>query len=104
MTRTFLIFGNIEGKLEVLRVECGRCQRKGRYSVRKLIEKYGRNANMMKWRNQLNDDCPRRDAPQLRDRCEPDLPRPAKGAVSRITIRIDRGSSSLSVSPIPRAL
>jgi hypothetical protein len=50
-----------------LRVECGRCQRKGRYSVRRLIEKYGRNANMMKWTEQLNDDCPERDAPQMHD-------------------------------------
>jgi hypothetical protein len=38
MPRTYLIFGDIEGKLEVLRVECTKCARKGRYSVRKLIE------------------------------------------------------------------
>jgi putative effector of murein hydrolase LrgA (UPF0299 family) len=52
--------------------------RKGRYSVRRLIEKYGRNANMMKWKEQLNGDCPKRDAPQLHDRCDlicPDLPK-----------------------------
>jgi hypothetical protein len=36
--RTYLIFGDIEGKLDVLRVECTKCARKGRYSVRKLIE------------------------------------------------------------------
>jgi hypothetical protein len=64
--------------VEVLRVECTKCERKGRYSVAKLIEKYGRDGHIMKWRNQLNDDCPRRDAPQLHDRCElvcPDLPK-----------------------------
>jgi len=33
MARTYLIFGDIEGKLGVLRVECTRCSRKGRYSV-----------------------------------------------------------------------
>ena len=33
MARTYLVFGDIEGKLEVLRVECTRCDRKGRYSV-----------------------------------------------------------------------
>jgi hypothetical protein len=32
----------------VLRVECTKCDRKGRYSVAKLIEKYGRKGNMMK--------------------------------------------------------
>jgi hypothetical protein len=49
IARTYLVFADVEGKLDVLRVECARCQRKGRYSVRMLIEKYGRNANMMKW-------------------------------------------------------
>jgi len=44
----------------------------------RLIEKYGRNANMMKWKEQLNGDCPKRDSPQLHDRCDlicPDLPK-----------------------------
>ena len=31
MARTYQIFGDIEGKLDVLRVECTRCDRKGRY-------------------------------------------------------------------------
>ena len=35
VARTYLTFGDIEGKLDVLRVECTRCQRKGRYSVAK---------------------------------------------------------------------
>jgi hypothetical protein len=61
MPRTYLIFGDIEGKLDVLRVECTKCDRKGRYHVHKLIEKYGRSGNMMKWKEQLNGDCPRRD-------------------------------------------
>jgi hypothetical protein len=29
MPRTYLIFGDIEGKLDVLRVECSKCDRKG---------------------------------------------------------------------------
>ena len=78
MARTYLVLGDIEGKLNVLRVECGRCGRKGRYNVRGLIEKYGREGHMMKWKEQLNGDCPKRDAPQLHDRCDlicPDLPK-----------------------------
>jgi len=42
MSRNYVIFGNIEGKLDTLRVECTKCARKGRYNVRKLIEKHGR--------------------------------------------------------------
>src|SRR5262245_46495979 len=55
-TRTYLIFGDVESALDTLRVECTKCPRKGRYSVRKLIEKYGRKGNMMKWKEQLNGD------------------------------------------------
>jgi hypothetical protein len=77
MARTYLVFGDIDGKLDVLRVECTKCPRKGRYSVPRLIEKYGRKASMMKWKEQLHGDCPKRDAHQLHDRCDlicPDLP------------------------------
>jgi len=76
--RTYLIFGDIEGKLNAVRVECTKCDRKGRYQVGKLIEKYGRKGNMMKWREQLNGDCPRRDAHSMMERCDlicPDLPK-----------------------------
>jgi len=42
MARTYLIFGDIEGKLDVLNVECTKCARKGRYHVLRLIEKFRR--------------------------------------------------------------
>jgi len=48
--------------------------RKGRYRVRKLIEKYGRKANMMKLKEQLNGDCPKRDAHSMHERCDLGLP------------------------------
>ena len=35
--RTYLIFGDIEGKLDILCVECTRCSRKSQYHVHKLI-------------------------------------------------------------------
>jgi hypothetical protein len=80
MARGYLTFGDIEGKLEVLRVECTRCDRKGRYSVAKLIEKHGRKGNLMVWREMLNADCPVRgymtaatwSAPICRRYCEAD--------------------------------
>ena len=33
MSRAYNIFGDIEGKLTMLHVECTRCSRKGRYNV-----------------------------------------------------------------------
>jgi hypothetical protein len=77
MARTYLTFGDIEGKLDVLRVECTKCERKGVYHVHKLIAKYGRKGNMMVWKEQLNGDCPNREG-RLYDRCDvvcPDLPK-----------------------------
>jgi hypothetical protein len=79
LARTYLIFGGIGGKLDVLRVECATCDREGaRYHVHKLIAKHGRKGNMMKWRDKLSADCPKRDAHGLHDRCDlvcPDLPK-----------------------------
>jgi hypothetical protein len=76
MGRSYRTFGDIEGKLEVLRVECTRCVRKGRYSVAKLIEKHGRRGNLTKWGSDLKGDCPKRNLHALHERCDvicPDL-------------------------------
>jgi hypothetical protein len=77
MPRTYLIFGDIEGKLDALCVECTKCSRKGRYHVLRLIEVYGRKGNMSKWLSNLKGDCPKRDAHSVHERCDlicPDLP------------------------------
>jgi hypothetical protein len=77
MSRGYVVFGDIEGTLDVLRVGCTKCDRKGRYSVAKLIEKFGRKGNLMVWREMLNGECPKRDA-RLHDRCDlvcPGLPK-----------------------------
>jgi hypothetical protein len=62
--RTYLIFGDIEDKLDVLNVECTNCPRKGRYHVQRLIELYGCRGNMSKWLSDLKGDCPKRDVQQ----------------------------------------
>jgi len=83
MTRSYLVFGDIDGKLDVLRVECTRCDRKGRYSVAKLIAKHRRRGNLMKWR-----DAKRRLSEARRDRTAQSLrlgvSRPAEGIVGWI--------------------
>jgi hypothetical protein len=76
MPRTYLIFGDIEDKVDVLRVGCTKCARKARYDVRKLIEKI-RPQGQPDEMEQLNGDCPRRNS-RLHDRCDlvcPDLPK-----------------------------
>jgi hypothetical protein len=84
LPRTYLVFGDIEGMLDVLRVECTKCDRKGRCHVHKLIEKHGRTGNLMKWREQLNGDSRRPTARPLR----PGMPRPAEGAVAGEQIHV----------------
>ena len=66
----------------MLRVECTECSRKGRYSVRKLIEKYGRKGHMMKWKKQLNGDCPKRVAHSMHERWDLVCPRSAEGLMN----------------------
>jgi hypothetical protein len=77
MARDYLTFGDIEGKLEMLRIECTRCPRKGLYNVAKLIAKHGRHGNMTKWASDLKGDCPRREAshPRTLRSDFPDLPK-----------------------------
>jgi hypothetical protein len=61
----------------VLRVECTKCSRRGVYYVHRLIEKYGRKGNLMKWKEH-NGDCPKRDAHSMLERRDlicPDLPK-----------------------------
>ena len=75
MARSYLIFGGIEGKLDLLRVECTKCRPQGLYLVRKLIEKHDRKGNMSAWVSNLKGDCPNRDAAELQDRCDVVCPR-----------------------------
>jgi hypothetical protein len=78
MSRGYVVFGDIEGKREVLHIECTKCGRGGHYGVARLIEKHGREGNVVAWRETLNADCPKRDAHSLHERCDlvcPDLPK-----------------------------
>ena len=45
-----------------------------------LFETYVREGNMMKWREQFNGDCSKRDG-RVHDRCDLRMPGPAEGAL-----------------------
>ena len=61
MSRTYLTFGDIAGKLHMMCIECTWCRRKGRYSVAKLIAQHGHRGNMS-----LRGDCAKRNATPAR--------------------------------------
>ena len=50
--------GGIADKITMLEVACSRCDRHGRLSVAKLIERHGENAKLTDLRTVLAGDCP----------------------------------------------
>jgi hypothetical protein len=47
ISRTYLVFGDIEGSSTYTASNAPKCDRNGRYHLHKLIEKYGRMGNLM---------------------------------------------------------
>jgi hypothetical protein len=64
-----IIFREIVGKLDALNVECEKCGRRGRYQVHPLIERYGIDAKLFDWSDEITADCPRKQAQNLNDQC-----------------------------------
>jgi hypothetical protein len=73
-----IIFGDLVGKLDVLRVHCAKCNRAGRYQVQRLIEERGRDAKIISWLSETTADCPTKLKHSWNDQCGarcPDLPK-----------------------------
>src|SRR5215472_10278716 len=73
-----ITFRDIVGKLAVLRITCDKCGRSGQYRVERLIIRYGIDAKLFDWSDQITADCPRKQARNLNDQCGarcPDLSR-----------------------------
>jgi hypothetical protein len=45
-----------------LRITCGKCGRSGEYRVDRLIMRYGIDAKLFEWSNEITADCPRKQA------------------------------------------
>jgi hypothetical protein len=70
-----IIFADLIGKLDMLRVTCAKCERAGRYRLDRLIENRGCDAKIVDWLAELTADCPKKIARSWSDhaaRC-PDL-------------------------------
>jgi hypothetical protein len=52
-------FGDIVRKLDVPRVECDKCGRAGRYRVDRRIERYGIDAKLFDWSDEITAESPR---------------------------------------------
>jgi hypothetical protein len=62
-----IIFDDLVGKLDVLRIECAKCERSGRYRLADLISRYGRDAKLFAFTDDVTATCERRRA-----RCDSD--------------------------------
>jgi hypothetical protein len=61
-----IIFSDLIGKLDVLRVACEKC---GRYRLNGLINKRGRNAKLIDWLDELTAECPKKIPHNMNDPC-----------------------------------
>jgi hypothetical protein len=64
-----ITFRDIAGKLTVLRVECDKCGRSGQYRVDRLIMRYGLDAKLFDWSDEVTANCPRKHSKNLYDQC-----------------------------------
>jgi hypothetical protein len=73
-----IIFADLIGKLDVLRVTCAKCERAGRYRLHGLIEERGRDAKIVDCLGEITARCPKKVARNWSDQCAalcPDFPR-----------------------------
>jgi hypothetical protein len=62
------------GKLDVLRVECAKCGRAGRYHIETVAVSIGLDGKLTDWLHELTKDCPRKSSPGLSDPCAARMP------------------------------
>ena len=63
-----IIFSDLIGKLDMLRVSCEKCRRDGCYGLNRLIEKRGRD-KLIDWLDELTAECPKKIAHNMNDPC-----------------------------------
>jgi hypothetical protein len=64
-----IIFSDLIGKLDVLRVTCEKCGRDGAYGLARLINERGRDAKLIDWLDELTSQCPKKIARNVNDPC-----------------------------------
>ena len=69
-----ITFSDLVGRLTVLRVDCDRCGRHGRYLVDKLVYDHGADAKLTEWFSNLTEDCPQKKEPGVVRACDAVMP------------------------------
>ncbi len=74
MARDVILLSEVAERAEMIEVLCGRCDRRGRLSVARLLSDRGPNAAMGAVLRAQVGDCPKREAVQIQNRCNPYCP------------------------------
>jgi hypothetical protein len=64
-----IIFGDLIGKLDLLRIECPKCGRSSRYRLADLLTRYGRNEKVFRFTEDVTANCARKQARSDNDPC-----------------------------------
>ena len=75
--RGSITLGELQGKLTTLDIACHRCERRGRFSLSRLIEEHGADMALPDLWESRADDCPNAHTTALHSRCAiyyPQLP------------------------------
>ena len=64
-----IIFSDLIGKLDIVRVVCSKCERGGAYRLERLIMSRGRDAKLIDWLDELTANCPKKVARNMNDQC-----------------------------------
>jgi hypothetical protein len=77
-----IMFGDLIGKLDMLRVECPKCGRSGRYRLADLMMRYGRSEKLFAFMDDVAGNCARRRARSDSDSMRRGLPRSAESGLA----------------------
>ena len=73
-----IVFSDLIGELDMLRVACNKCGRDGCYGLARLINQRGRDAKVIDWLDELTADCPKKTARNMNDPCGAKCPQVPK--------------------------
>ena len=64
-----IIFGDLVGELDAVRVLCSACGRSGHYRLKNLIKSRGRDGKVIDWLDEITADCLKKRAGNMSDQC-----------------------------------
>jgi hypothetical protein len=74
MTKDYIVLADIIGRVDMLELWCGRCERRGRLSVARLAQEYPPETPLLMIMRAQIGDCPKQAAQRIEERCDPYSP------------------------------